>query len=64
MKQKKISNDEIITFRCPKSLSMHLRKIVMSTIRQTAKMYTLSDMIRDTLNETYPPPKESELFDE
>lgn len=54
----KVKNSDwpVTTFRCSKQLSEHLRNIVISIIRQTGRMYTLSALIRHTLEQMFPPP--------
>jgi hypothetical protein len=63
MVKKKIPEHEVVTFRCPKDLAANLKQIAISTIRQTGEMYTLSDLIRDTLVSVFPPPKQLKFSD-
>lgn len=56
--------EKVISIRLSKELHDHLKKICISTIRQTGKMYTLSNLIRETLEEIYPPPKQLDFFEE
>lgn len=58
MVKKRLGDHEVVTFKCSKKLLEHLKKITISIIRQNGTMYTLSDLIRDTLLQIYPPPKQ------
>lgn len=51
-------NFQIVSFRCPRKFATHLHSLVISSITKTGTMYTLSDLIRDTLEKTYPSLKE------
>lgn len=62
---KKIFNDvEVVTFRCSKLTASHLKRIAMSYTKQQGKLYTLSDLIRDTMNQVFPMPKQLDLLND
>jgi len=62
--RKKIGKNEVVTFKCPCSLVIHLKNIAMSSTRQTGKLYTLSDLIRDTLRQVFPEPKQLDFTED
>ena len=55
---------QVISFRVPRDFAKHLHSLVISCIKQKGKMYTLSDLIRDTLEKNYPTPKQLDMFED
>ncbi len=62
--RKKIGKNEVVTFKCPTALAVHLKSIAMSYTRQSGKLYTLSDLIRDTLRQIFPEPKQLDFTED
>ena len=64
MGRKKLGDHEVVTFKCSKKLVDHLKRIAISVIRQNGTMYTLSDLIRDTLRQVFPEPKQLDFTED
>lgn len=56
--KKKFKEVDTITFKCSKETGIHLRGIAMSFTKQEGKLYTVSDLIRDTMQQVFPTPKQ------
>jgi hypothetical protein len=62
MSKKKFEDAETFTFRASKKMIDNLKTIAMSFTKQEGKLYTASDLIRDTMNQIFPIPKQLNLF--
>lgn len=65
MARKKIAkekrNEERISFRLSTNHLKHLRKICIEMSSRDQKIYTVGYLVRETLLQAYPPPKEAQL---
>jgi hypothetical protein len=63
MNPRKFEDSQTLAFRCSKKTFDHLRGIAMSFTQQQGKLYTVSELIRDTLEQIFPTPKQLDLFE-
>ncbi len=64
MNPKRFEDSQTIAFRCSKKTFDHLRGIAMSFTRQEGKLYTVSELIRDTLEQIFPTPKQLDFLED
>lgn len=58
----KIQNCQTVTCRMPKEMADHLRRIAISMSKQSGRVVSLSEFIRETMVKLYPIPKQEIMF--